>query len=62
MKCSEVFRLLLRDGWVEVSRKGSHAKLKHPVKEGVLIFPDHGAQELGKGLEKALFKKAGIKR
>ncbi len=62
MKCSEAFRILLNDGWYPVSQKGSHVKLKHDLKEGVIIFPNHGSQELGKGLEKKLFKQAGIKK
>ncbi len=61
MKCSEAFRILLRDGWYPISQSGSHVKLKHDVKEGVIVFPNHGSQELGKGLQKKLFKKAGIK-
>lgn len=61
MKCSEAYRILLQDGWYVVSQKGSHVKLKHDLKEGVIIFPNHGSQELGKGLEKKLFKQAGIK-
>ena len=60
MKCSEALRILKRDGWYPVSQKGSHVKLKHPTKKGLLIFPDHGSQELGKGLKKKLFKQAGI--
>lgn len=62
MKCSEAYRILLKDGWVPILQRGSHIKLKHDVKNGVLIFPNHGNQELGKGLQKKLFKKAGIKR
>lgn len=61
MKCSEAYRLLRKDGWYPVSQKGSHVKLQHESKDGVIIFPNHGAQELGKGLEKKLFKQAGIK-
>jgi predicted RNA binding protein YcfA (HicA-like mRNA interferase family) len=34
--------------------------MKHDEKIGVIIFPNHGSKELGKGLEKSLFKKAGI--
>jgi predicted RNA binding protein YcfA (HicA-like mRNA interferase family) len=40
-----------------ISQKGSHVKLKHDLKDGVIIFPNHGSQEL----EKKLFKQAGIK-
>ena len=62
MKCSEVYRKLLRAGWYPVSQKGSHVKLKHDTLDGIIIFPDHGSQELGKGLQKKLFKQAGIKQ
>jgi predicted RNA binding protein YcfA (HicA-like mRNA interferase family) len=43
-------------------KKGSHIKLKNNFKKGVILFPNHGSQELGKGLEKKLFKQAGINR
>jgi predicted RNA binding protein YcfA (HicA-like mRNA interferase family) len=52
---------LLSDGWYPVSQKGSHMKLRHKLKPGIIIFPNHGSQEMGKGLEKALFKQAIIK-
>jgi len=62
MKCSELFRLLAKDGWYPISRKGSHIKLKHDKKEGIIIFPNHGSREVGKGLEIKILKDAGIKR
>jgi predicted RNA binding protein YcfA (HicA-like mRNA interferase family) len=52
---------LEKDGWYAVSQKGSYIKLVHANKEGIIIFPNHGSQELGKGLAKKLFKQAGIK-
>ena len=61
MKCSELLRLLLKDGWVVVSSKGSHLKMKHPGKQGIIIFPDHGSREMGKGMEKKIRKDAGLK-
>lgn len=61
MKCSEFYRLLKKDGWYAVSQKGSHVKLKHPSKKGIIIFPNHGSQELGKGLELRLRKDAQLK-
>ena len=60
MKCSELLRLLKRDGWFVVTQKGSHMKMKHPSKEGIIIFPNHGSQEVGKGLEKKIKKQAGL--
>jgi len=61
MKCSELLRLLIKDGWVVVSTKGSHLKMKHPQKSGVIIFPDHGAREMGKGMEMKIRKETGLK-
>jgi mRNA interferase HicA len=61
MKCSELLRLLLKDGWTVVSTKGSHMKMKHPQKPGMLIFPDHGSHEMGKGMERKILKEAGLK-
>jgi mRNA interferase HicA len=61
MKCSELLRLLLKDGWVVVSTKGSHLKMKHSQKPGIIIFPDHGAQEMGKVMEKKIRKDAVLK-
>jgi predicted RNA binding protein YcfA (HicA-like mRNA interferase family) len=61
LKCSELYRILQQDGWYPVSQSGSHVKLKHDLKPGTIIFPNHGSQELGKGLEKKIKKDAGIK-
>jgi mRNA interferase HicA len=33
----------------------------HPEKEGFLIIPNHGSNEIGKGLEKKIKKQAGLK-
>ena len=61
MKCSELLRLLKKDGWYQVSQSGSHVKMKHDRKTGTIIFPNHGSQELGKGLEIKIRKDAGLK-
>ncbi|MGC6532905.1 MAG: type II toxin-antitoxin system HicA family toxin [Flavobacteriales bacterium] len=62
MKCSEALRILQRDGWRVISQRGSHLKLRHPTKPGTLIFPNHGSQELGRGLQHKLFKQARIQK
>jgi mRNA interferase HicA len=61
MKCSELLRLLLKDGWMVVSVKGSHLKMKHFKMPGIIIFPNHGSHEMGKGMEKKIRKDAGLK-
>ena len=60
MKCSELLRLLKKAGWMEVSQKGSHNKMKHDSISGTIIFPNHGSQELGKGLELKIKKIARL--
>ncbi len=62
MKCSELYRILSEDGWYAISRNGSHIKMRHPVKKGIIVFSDHGRQEVGKGLVKKMLKDAGIVR
>jgi predicted RNA binding protein YcfA (HicA-like mRNA interferase family) len=61
MKCSELLRILKKDGWYPVSQSGSHVKMRHDIKPGIIIFPNHGSQELGKGLELKIKKDAGLK-
>ena len=36
-------------------------KLKHLHKPGIIIFPDHGSHEMGKGMESKIRKVAGLK-
>jgi predicted RNA binding protein YcfA (HicA-like mRNA interferase family) len=61
MKCSEMLRILKKDGWIVISSRGSHLKMKHPQKAGIIIFPNHGPHEMGKAMEKRIFKVAGLK-
>ena len=60
MKCSEMLRLLRKAGWEQVSQRGSHIKLVHAEIDEIIIFPNHGSSELGKGLEKKIRKIAKI--
>jgi len=60
MKCSELLRQLSKAGWTIESQRGSHVKLIHPKIKGIIIFPNHGSKELGKGLEKKIKKQAGL--
>lgn len=34
--------------------------MKHDERDGTIIFPNHGSQEVGKGLEWKILKDAGI--
>lgn len=37
-------------------------KMRHKVKFGTIIFPNHGSNEVGTGLEKKLLKQAGLRK
>jgi len=58
MSCDPI---LIRDGWYSVFQSGSHIKMRHDEKPEVLIFPNHGSQEVGKGLLTKIKKDAGLK-
>jgi len=61
MKSSELLRILRKDGWYDKRQNGSHIIMVHPTKSGILVVPDHGSNEVGKGLEKSILKQAGLK-
>ena len=61
MKSSQLLKILKEDGWYVVRQKGSHKIMAHPTKPGTFPFPDHGSAEIGKGLENAILKQAGLK-
>lgn len=61
MKYSELFKLLKRDGWVEIRQTGSHVMMEHPTKPEQLTVPNHGSKEVKKGLCNAILKQAQIK-
>lgn len=62
MECSDLYRLLTKDGWYPISQKGSHVKMRHDKKKGIIIFPNHGNQEIGIGLEKKIKKDTGLNK
>lgn len=53
----EILARLKRDGWEEVSQKGSHVKLKHPQR-GTIIVP-HPKKDLPTGTARGIAKVAG---
>ena len=59
MKASEILRILYADGWFEVSQTGSHRKLRHPMKRGIVIVPFH-SKDLGR-LAYSILKQAGLR-
>ena len=60
MKPREMIKLLLDNGFVEVSHNGSHKKMYREETNTVVIVPVH-SKELKKGTEQAILKEAGLK-
>ena len=56
-----MLRILRQDGWVEVTRRGSHRQLKHPVEPGRVTVPGKLSDELAPGTLNSIFKQAGLK-
>jgi predicted RNA binding protein YcfA (HicA-like mRNA interferase family) len=46
MKYSELFRILKKDGWIEIRQKGSHVIMMHPTKNEQLTVPYHSGKEV----------------
>ena len=58
----EMIRLLEKNGFIHIkSNNGSHQKYFNPKKNVTVIIPLQSS-ELGKGLEQAILKLAGLKR
>ena len=61
MKTSELLRKLSKAGCYMVRQgKGSHEIWFSPITEKEFVVPNHGSQEIGKGLELKIIKVAGI--
>jgi len=60
MNTKEVIRILKKDGWFEVARKGSHVQFKHATKPGRVTVP-HPKSDVPIGTLKSIEKQAGLK-
>ena len=61
MKVRAVLQLLKADGWVEVTRRGSHRQLKHPTRRGRVTVPGKPSDNLAPGTLNSILKQAGLK-
>jgi predicted RNA binding protein YcfA (HicA-like mRNA interferase family) len=59
MDSRDVLAALRADGWEQVTQKGSHVQLKHPVKPGRVTVP-HPRRDLPIGTLKSIEKQARI--
>lgn len=56
----EMIKLLKKNGFVEISKNGSHVKMKNFENGKAVIVPYH-SKAMKKGLEQAILKQAGLK-
>jgi len=61
MKCSELLRILKKDGWYVIRKKGSHIIMGHPTKPNKIVVPFHASKEMKKGTLVSILKDACIK-
>ena len=62
LKVKEIIKLLEDDGWNFKRQSGSHRVYRHPVKQGIVVVPDHGMnKELKPGTEQSILRQAGLK-
>ena len=59
MHSRDILAALQADGWVEVTQKGSHVQLKHPVKAGRVTVP-HQRRDLPIGTLRSIERQAQI--
>ena len=60
MNVREVLRMLERDGWRQVSQRGSHRQLRHPVKPGRVTVAGKPSQDLAVGTLGSILRQAGL--
>ena len=61
MNSKDIIKLLLADGWVKHTQKGSHCQYKHSFKTGKVTIP-HPKKDLPKKTVHSILKQAGLKK
>ncbi len=61
MKIREIIRLVEKDGWVQITQKGSHRQYKHPVKKGRVTIAGKPKQDVHPKTLNSVLKQAGLR-
>lgn len=56
----DMVKLLEKNGFIKISQKGSHLKMKNEQTGKIVIIPMH-AKDIPSGTEKSIMKQAGLK-
>ena len=62
MKVREVIRMLERDGWAQVTQRGSHRQFRHPTKPGRVTVAGNPGDEMAAGTLGNILRQAGLRR
>ena len=62
MKIREVIKLIEKDGWYLVVKRGSHRQYKHPSKPGRVTIAGHAGHDLAPGTLNSILKQAQLRR
>ncbi len=60
-KVRDAIRVIEKDGWILIRKKGSHRQYKHPVKRGKTTINGHESQDLDVWLWNSIMTQAGLK-
>jgi len=60
MTSREVLKMLRKNGWFQVSQRGSHIQMEHPKKTGKVSVPNHRG-DIAKGTLHSILSQAGLK-
>jgi predicted RNA binding protein YcfA (HicA-like mRNA interferase family) len=61
MKVREVIKMIEKDGWYQVSTRGSHRQYKHPEKPGRVTIAGHPGHDLAPGTLNSVLEQARLK-
>ncbi len=62
MKVRDIIKLVEKDGWVMLPRRGtSHRQYKHPKKPGRVTIAGHPGDDVDPGTMNSILKQAGLK-
>jgi predicted RNA binding protein YcfA (HicA-like mRNA interferase family) len=60
MTSQDVIKIIEKDGWRLISKRGSHCQFKHSFKKGRVTVP-HPKKDLPIGTINSILKQAGLK-
>ena len=61
-KVIEVLRMLVDDGWVQVTTRGSHRQFRHPIKSGRVTVHGKPSDTLSPGTLNSIMKQSGLRK